>query len=568
MESFTLAIPPLSRAHSEVLPAYPTPSSSFGHPAVRAHDGQLSIDVPRLWTGLWQLSSPAWGTAPAARIRREMRKHVDRGFVAFDMVSTPIESHSIKLTKPIDLNGNFRSSLPHDLGEHVVGATKWCIFKAPQEPLTRDYVLDAVRERAKRMRVDAATKSKDCARVDFLQASRLFGFPLCSSGNHLFRRFIHFPPLTAIPKTNWFHLQFHWQDYADKRYLHALHILASLRHPATQLAYPASTLHTSSAKRLTTTTITTTTSPTTLTTSSSGSPSSVSTLTSSLRAASSLHHEKKEKEGGLTITTKIDCYPSPSSSYDSSPSSSFGGAPSPAKLALLEHEAAEKLVVHQQQQQQLQQIEDGVRIGGIGLVNFDSIRVDEICASLGPGVILTNQVQFSLIDVRPLYGMADVCKRHGLKLLTYGTLCGGFLSDKWLDAPEPNRYFDEPTLRDPLTPSQKKYLDIILSAWGTWSLFQRLLHVLRTIADRRSTGDARRVSIANVATRWVLDHDEFVGAVIIGARLGVSDNTEDNLAVAGWRLNDEERAMIADVLNESRGRELISTIGDCGAEYR
>ena len=136
------------------------------------------------------------------------------------------------------------------------------------------------------------------------------------------------------------------------------------------------------------------------------------------------------------------------------------------------------------------------------------------------------------------------------------------MSDKWLDAPEPNRYFDEPTLRDPLTPSQKKYLDIILSAWGTWALFQRLLRVLRTIADRRN------VSVANVATRWVLDHDEFVGAVIIGARLGVSDNTEGNLAVAGWRLNDEERTMIADVLSESRGRDLISTIGDCGAEYR
>ncbi len=86
MESFSLAIPPLSRAQSDVLPAYPTPSSSFGHP-VRAEDTQLAIDVPRLWTGLWQLSSPAWGTAPAARIRREMRKHVDRGFVAFGTLS-------------------------------------------------------------------------------------------------------------------------------------------------------------------------------------------------------------------------------------------------------------------------------------------------------------------------------------------------------------------------------------------------------------------------------------------------------------------------------------------------
>ena len=252
--------------------------------------------------------------------------------------------------------GNFRSSLPADLGEHVVGATKWCIFKAPLEPIDRQFVLAAVRERAKRMRVDAATKSKECARVDFLQASWLFSY--CSGD--------------LKPA-----VQFHWQDYADKRYIQTLHILASLRHPATQLAYPTSTLHTSSAKRLSTSTTST-------------SPSSVSTLTSSLRAAT-LQQESKPDNGRLTISTKIDCYPSPSSSYDSSPSSSFGGTLSPAKLALFEHEAAEKLAVHQQQQ-------DGVRVGGIGLVNFDSIRVDEICASLGPGVILTNQVQVRVAD--------------------------------------------------------------------------------------------------------------------------------------------------------------------------
>ena len=196
-------------------------------------------------------------------------------------------------------------------------------------------------------------------------------------------------------------------------------------------------------------------------------------------------------------------------------------------------------------------IDNSVRIGGVGLVNFDSARVDEICSSLERGVILTNQVQvcprldlvdshanipqFSLIDIRPLYGMADVCKRHGVKLLTYGTLvrlfyvcprasivdfyflqCGGFLSDKWLYAPEPNRYHEEPTLRDPLTPSQKKYLDVILSAWGTWTLFQQLLSVLRIIGDYHGG-----VSIANVATRWVLDHD-FVGAVIIGESLVIA----------------------------------------------
>lgn len=51
---------------------------------------------------------------------------------------------------------------------------------------------------------------------------------------------------------------------------------------------------------------------------------------------------------------------------------------------------------------------------------------------------------------------------------------------------------------------------MILKAWGDWTLFQELLAVLRSIGDRHGG-----VSIANVATRWVLDQPA-VGAVIIG----------------------------------------------------
>ena len=54
----------------------------------------------------------------------------------------------------------------------------------------------------------------------------------------------------------------------------------------------------------------------------------------------------------------------------------------------------------------------------------------------------------------------------------------------------------------------------------------------------------------------------------IGARLGVSDNTDDNLAVFGWRLAKEDHMAINSVLNKSNGRKLIKIIGDCGAEYR
>ncbi len=54
---------------------------------------------------------------------------------------------------------------------------------------------------------------------------------------------------------------------------------------------------------------------------------------------------------------------------------------------------------------------------------------------------------------------------------------------------------------------------MIVKAWGSWSLFQSLLSLLRSIADKYEG-----TSIANIATRWVLDHS-FVGAVIIGMQL-------------------------------------------------
>jgi len=204
----------------------------------------------------------------------------------------------------------------------------------------------------------------------------------------------------------------------------------------------------------------------------------------------------------------------------------------------------------------LLELRDEGKIRAIGLCNFDSIRTDEICTDLGDGAIVSNQVQFSLIDTRPLHGLKHVCEKHGIKLLTYGTVCGGFLSDQWLDCPEPDLYSSN------LTPSQRKYLDMILKAWGDWQLFQSLLAVLRQIGDRHGG-----VSIANVATRWVLDH-AFVGAVLIGARLGLSDHTDDNLRVFTFSLEEEDMAAIDAILEKSNGSRMIFTIGDCGAEYR
>lgn len=92
-------------------------------------------------------------------------------------------------------------------------------------------------------------------------------------------------------------------------------------------------------------------------------------------------------------------------------------------------------------------------------------------------------------------------------------------------------------------------------------MFQELLQVLSTIATRRG------VSISNVATRWVLDFP-YVGAVIVGCRMGVSDHSNENLACFGWKLDDSDGNAINAVLTKCNREAMFRDMSDCGAEYR
>lgn len=101
----------------------------------------------------------------------------------------------------------------------------------------------------------------------------------------------------------------------------------------------------------------------------------------------------------------------------------------------------------------------------------------------------------------------------------------------------------------------------MITAWGGWALFQELLVILSKI------GRKYVVSISNVAVRWVLDHD-YVGSTIIGARMGVSEHTEDNLKVFSFKLDAEDQAKITTVLNRCHAKDMFEAMGDCGSEYR
>ncbi|KAL1633950.1 hypothetical protein SLS56_002541 [Neofusicoccum ribis] len=202
--------------------------------------------------------------------------------------------------------------------------------------------------------------------------------------------------------------------------------------------------------------------------------------------------------------------------------------------------------------QALKLLQADPRVSNLGLCNFDTEHMEIV---LREGIdIKTNQVQFSLIDSRPIFKMAAVCEKYGVKLLTYGTLCGGFLAEKWLNKPEPELFSSD------ITPSQRKYFEAILS-WGGWQLFQTLLQTLSTIAAKHG------VTVSNVATRWVLDFP-YVGAVIVGSRMGISQRADENFAAYGWRLDDGDREAIEEVLAKSRRAEMFEAMGDCGGEYR
>lgn len=183
-------------------------------------------------------------------------------------------------------------------------------------------------------------------------------------------------------------------------------------------------------------------------------------------------------------------------------------------------------------------------IAHLGATNFDT---DHLAVLVGQGVpVLTNQVSFSLLDRRAAGAMSAFCLAKGVKLLAYGTLAGGLLSERWLGAPEPEALSDW---------SKSKYKRFVDAAGG-WDVFQTILAAVAGIAKRHG------VSVANVATRWVLDHPA-VAAVIVGARLGERQHRDDNRRCFAFAFDDRDRAELAAALAAAR-----PIPGDCGDEYR
>jgi aryl-alcohol dehydrogenase-like predicted oxidoreductase len=192
----------------------------------------------------------------------------------------------------------------------------------------------------------------------------------------------------------------------------------------------------------------------------------------------------------------------------------------------------------------LQDLKDEGLIAQLGLTNVDAAHLDMVLCS---GIdIVSNQVSCSLIDRRAQGALHEVCMRHSVKLLAYGTVAGGLLSERWLGKPE---------LADNVTWSQSKYGRFIREAGG-WQVFQDLLTALNKVAQKKG------VSMATVASRYVLEQPA-VGAIIIGARLGERSHIPDTLKLFEFSLDKDDLATL------KAGMQALKPIpGDCGDEYR
>lgn len=181
----------------------------------------------------------------------------------------------------------------------------------------------------------------------------------------------------------------------------------------------------------------------------------------------------------------------------------------------------------------LSELQKNGKIKYIGVTNFDSIRIQKM---LDAGVkITTNQVQYSVLDQRVQQNMTTLAEENNIPYLCYGTVAGGFLSDRYLNT------------QDPLPPFENRSLTkyrLIIDEFGSYKLFQKILQVLREIANKYKVG------IAEIACKYILQKP-MVGGIIVGARN--RSHLQSLQKLSGFTLNDNDLNKIETLVAQGKG---------------
>ena len=176
-------------------------------------------------------------------------------------------------------------------------------------------------------------------------------------------------------------------------------------------------------------------------------------------------------------------------------------------------------------------LKDEGKIRHIGITNFDTAKTKEFTdAGFKPA---STQVQYSLLDRRVELSLGKYCIDNGIGIIAFGTVAGGFISERFLGTSEPNEF---------ATRSNVKY-KLIIEDFGGWELFQELLRVLDQIAKNHQS------DIASISSAWTLQQPG-VKAVIVGARN--QDHLNRNLAIPNIVFTESELSAVNNVLAQSK----------------
>eukprot|EP00198_Chlamydomonas_reinhardtii_P011876 XP_001701213.1 predicted protein [Chlamydomonas reinhardtii] len=152
-------------------------------------------------------------------------------------------------------------------------------------------------------------------------------------------------------------------------------------------------------------------------------------------------------------------------------------------------------------------------IGHIGLCNFD---VPSLAKAMDARVgVVSNQVQYSLIDRRPALYMQQAAQAYGVQLIAYGTLAGGLIADKYygvaagkvrLDTASKQKYGT--LLHQVGTPPGGLAGGAAVAGGGSWAFMQEVLGATRAVGERHGG-----VSSSAVALAWVLQQPQVACAL-------------------------------------------------------
>jgi aryl-alcohol dehydrogenase-like predicted oxidoreductase len=181
----------------------------------------------------------------------------------------------------------------------------------------------------------------------------------------------------------------------------------------------------------------------------------------------------------------------------------------------------------------LRSLKEAGRIGHAGVSNFDLDGWTQAEAAFGEP-ILSNQVSFSLANLKPLRRLMPWAQENGRIVIAYSPLAQGLLGGR----------YDEQNRPSDLRAANRMFLPESLRS------ARPLIEALREIARRY---DAKP---AQVALAWIVSHPNVVA--IPGA--SSVDQMESNAAAADLELSDEERARLLEAAEAFEPPSLVSSL--------